>query len=132
MCGVSATDASPGDHGADCKSDYAVDGVLKMNRNSKPELVRTWCDSGTARVAEFRLTPGSTGDDHFHSVVDELCVCLEGMLNVSRRGYAVEILEPGKCVEIPAGEVHRISGTKYGICRCLIIQGIGTCDFVVV
>ena len=106
--------------------------ALKMNGNNQPELVRTWFDSGTVRVAEFRLTPGSTGDDHFHSAVDELCVCLEGMLNVTRQGCAVEILEPGKCVKIPAGEVHRLSGTTQGNCRCLVIQGTGTYDFVIV
>jgi quercetin dioxygenase-like cupin family protein len=103
-----------------------------MNEHKPPELVRTWFDTGTMRVAEFRLDPGASGEAHFHSSVDELCVCLDGGLSVSRRGGPVQTLKPGERIEIPAGEIHRLSCARDCGCRYLVIQGVGAYDFVLV
>jgi len=102
-----------------------------MNEHMPPELVRSWFDTGNVRVAEFLMAPGTAGEAHRHTCVDELCICLEGGLVVSRRGCAPQTLEPGERVEIPAGEIHRLSNTRDSESRYLVVQGVGRYDFIV-
>ena len=102
-----------------------------MNEHQPAERVATWIDTGTVRVAEFRLARGACGDVHLHSAVAEFCVCLEGELVVSRYGCAPQTLKPGEYVEIPAGVTHRLSGAQECESRYLVIQGVGAYDYVI-
>jgi quercetin dioxygenase-like cupin family protein len=108
-----------------------VAGDPGMNAHKPAELVRTWFDTGNLRVAEFRLEPGASGEAHWHTCVDELCICLEGGLIVRRRGCPPRALDPGQYVEVPAGEIHRVSAAAQCESRYLVVQGIGRYDFVV-
>jgi len=103
-----------------------------MNEHTPPEPARIWFDTGTLRVAEFRLAAGTAGTAHLHSAVTELCICLEGGVVVTRQGCPPLTLEPGQRIEIPAGQIHRLSGARDTACRYLVIQGIGVYDFIIV
>jgi quercetin dioxygenase-like cupin family protein len=103
-----------------------------MSEHKLPVLVRTWFGTPTLRVAEYRMEPGISGQEHFHSAVDELCVCLEGVLTVSRQGSSTQRLKPGERVLIPAGQIHRLYGAQECECRYLVIQGVGAYDFIAV
>ena len=82
------------------------------------------------RVAEFSLEANQVGQWHYHSAVAEYCYCLDGMVVIEQQGKQSLTLKPGEKVEIALGEVHRVCNPLAQQCRYLVIQGVGTYDFL--
>jgi mannose-6-phosphate isomerase-like protein (cupin superfamily) len=92
--------------------------------------VATLVNANGVRVAEFEIDPISDGTWHHHSQVSEHCYCLKGRIAVEFSGKPTVILEAGERCEIPAGVSHRLRNAENQVCRYLVIQGIGSYDFV--
>ncbi|MEE9423380.1 MAG: cupin domain-containing protein [Methylococcales bacterium] len=90
------------------------------------ELIST----AETRVAEFSLAANQAGEWHYHSAVVEYCYCLDGVIAVEQQGKQSLALKPGEKVEIVVGNVHRVCNVEAQPCRYLIIQGVGTYDFL--
>ena len=72
------------------------------------KLLGTLYNTGEVRVAEFSIDPCSVGSVHYHTTVNELCICLEGDMLVHQQNRASIRLSPGQRTTIPAGVVHTV------------------------
>src|SRR5688572_13593649 len=82
-------------------------------------------------VRRFILAPGDAIPWHRHSTTDDLCVLLSGTLCVQTREPGGEhLLRPGDTHHTTAGTPHRLSNISGEDCSFLLIQGVGTRDFV--
>ena len=70
------------------------------------KLVSTLYNTGEVRVAEFTIGPNSVGSVHMHTHVNELVICLEGLMLVHQQDLASVSLAPGQRTTIPAGTVQ--------------------------
>ena len=100
-----------------------------MNENPVTE-VATLINSNGVRVVEFALSPNANGVWHHHSEMLEHCYCLNGRLTIEIAGAKPAYLSPGNRYELPAGVKHRIRNEENHIASFLVIQGIGTYDFI--
>ncbi|MCW8087396.1 cupin domain-containing protein [Sabulicella glaciei] len=81
-------------------------------------------------VRRLTLAPGEEIPWHRHGATDDLCVLLEGTLNVElREPQEVLRLAPGGSHRTPPGRPHRLSNAGGADCTFLLIQGVGTRDF---
>ena len=96
-----------------------------------PKCVKTLIHTADARVAEFEMGPESGGEAHYHSLVCELCVCLQGRLQVETGGM-VHSLGPGDRLDLAAGVPHQVINPGKKSCRYLVIQYGGIYDFITV
>ena len=68
---------------------------------------------------------------HFHNEVTDSFVCLDGSMVVETRApRAMHELSPGQRCAVPPKTAHYVHGKNDGPCQFLIIQGVGTYDFV--
>jgi quercetin dioxygenase-like cupin family protein len=82
-------------------------------------------------VRRFVLAPGEAIPWHLHSTTDDLCVLLYGTLRVQTQEPDAEyVLTPGGSHHTVAGAPHRLSNVSGEDCSFLLIQGVGTRDFV--
>ncbi len=83
------------------------------------------------RVAVFTLAAGQCVPWHIHTQVSDTFFCLEGPMVVEHRGDLKSVeLAVGERHVVPPNTPHQVSGKDGGRCRFVIIQGIGTYDFV--
>jgi len=83
------------------------------------------------RVAEFALAPGEAQPWHHHSEITDIFYCLEGRIEVDCRDPArQQTLRPGEKGSMPVRTVHRVRNAGDGISRYLLIQGVGSYDFI--
>jgi quercetin dioxygenase-like cupin family protein len=83
------------------------------------------------RVQILTLAAGECVPWHYHSEVADTFVCLEGPMVVITRNPDIEHeLRPGEDYAVPARKAHKVMGKGGGACRFLIIQGVGTYDFL--
>ena len=94
------------------------------------KLLSTLYNTGEVRVAEFSIDPVSVGSVHYHTHVNELCVCLEGRMLVHQPGHASITLLPGQRTTIPVGVVHTVENPHPVPGKYLVVQGIGRYDLV--
>jgi mannose-6-phosphate isomerase-like protein (cupin superfamily) len=94
------------------------------------KLVSTLYNTGEVRVAEFTIGPNSVGSVHMHTHVNELVICLEGLMLVHQQDLASVSLAPGQRTTIPAGTVHTVENPDAEPCRYMVIQGPGKYDLV--
>ena len=81
-------------------------------------------------VREMVLENGSGTDWHYHSVVSDYFVCLNGVIRVeSRNPDEAVVLYPGRRVEISPHQVHRVINAHTDTSIYLLIQGVGLYDF---
>jgi quercetin dioxygenase-like cupin family protein len=90
------------------------------------ELIST----AETRVAEFSLEANQAGQWHYHSAVGEYCYCLDGVVVIEQQGRQALALQPGEKVKIAVGDIHRVCNLVAQSCRYLVIQGVGTYDFL--
>lgn len=87
-------------------------------------------------VKEFRLTPGEEVPWHLHTQMFDVFFCLEGRLDVdlaeveSGRSLEALVLNAGESAKVEAGMAHRPHNRGPGVCRFLIVQGVGTYDYI--
>lgn len=83
------------------------------------------------RVMHYVLAPGEAHSWHHHTEVTDHIWCLEGALTLEFRDPPrVERLLPGDSGIVPPGTVHRVANPGAGRGRYLLVQGIGTYDYV--
>lgn len=81
------------------------------------------------RVQILTLASGEEVPWHLHTNVADTFACLDGPMVVQAEGGDRE-LRTGEICTVPAGTPHRVTGKDGGRCRFLIVQGIGTYDYV--
>jgi len=88
-------------------------------------------ETSDLRVAEMILAPGQFIPWHRHSHVTDTFFCLEGDLQIEmpRVGNAIR-LTVGDSFVVPTPRAHRVSNVGKGLCRFVIVQGVGAYDFV--
>ena len=70
---------------------------------------------------------------HYHSVITDTFICLDGPMVISTRApSAVHNLKSGEIFSIPPDIAHRISGMEGSGCRFVIVQGTGAYDYFAV
>ena len=85
------------------------------------------------RVSILTLAAGEEVPWHRHSHIDDDFFCMEGPMQVETRAPRdTTILHLGETLKVSAGEPHRVSGLDGGACRFLLVQGIGSYDFILV
>ena len=88
-------------------------------------------ESPTLRVSVLTLAPGQCVPWHYHSEVTDTFFCLEGPMVVQTQGGRTKTeLAPGETCAVPSRKAHYVAGKDGGRCKFLIVQGMGTYDFV--
>ena len=83
------------------------------------------------RVSVLTLAAGQEVPWHYHSDITDSFVCLEGPMVVETRAPRHSYrLEPGQRCAVPPKTAHHVQGVDGGPCKFLIVQGVGTYDFV--
>lgn len=83
------------------------------------------------RVRELALSPGQCVPWHHHTRITDTFFCMEGpMLVTTRDPDARHVLHPGNTLAVGPGVPHRVTGVDDGACRFMIVQGVGTYDYV--
>ncbi len=102
----------------------------KANQMSKQQQI---LQSSDVRVRVLGLSPAETNPWHYHTVVDDIIVCLSGHIAVRLRLTAQSItLSPGQRTTVPAGTIHQVANLDDADSEYLLIQGVGTYDFITV
>jgi quercetin dioxygenase-like cupin family protein len=82
-------------------------------------------------VREYTLDPGEAIPWHHHSAVEDTYYGLEGVLLVETRNPdARHELRIGQSAKVTPPSAHHISNPGSARCRFLLVQGVGTYDFV--
>lgn len=83
------------------------------------------------RVVTFTLSEGQCVPWHIHTEITDKFFCLEGTLEVEHpKGMPSAELTVGQTYEVLAGTPHRAKGKDGGRVWFLIVQGVGTYNFV--
>jgi quercetin dioxygenase-like cupin family protein len=88
------------------------------------------------QVKEFTLGPGEEVPWHRHSQMFDIFYCLEGRLDIdlaeveSGEHLAGLSLKVSESAKVEAGTAHRPHNSGPGICRFLLVQGIGKYDYI--
>ncbi|MDH5750562.1 MAG: cupin domain-containing protein [Rhodospirillales bacterium] len=93
---------------------------------------RQWiAETPDVRVQILTLGEGQEIPWHYHSTVSDSFTCLDGPMVIAMHGDEPRReLQAGETYAVPAGTPHRVAGKDDGPCRFLVVQGIGTYDFV--
>jgi len=92
---------------------------------------RTVAEVPGLRVRELTLAPDQCVPWHSHTRISDTFFCMEGPMVVRTRAPDTEqVLRPGETTAVGPGVVHRVSGLDDGRCRFMIVQGVGTYDYV--
>ncbi|MEQ8807137.1 MAG: cupin domain-containing protein [Rhodospirillales bacterium] len=82
------------------------------------------------RVQIMELGPGECVPWHWHSVVDDTFVCMEGPMIVETRApRQTHELMPGDRLTVPVKTAHEVHGKDGAGCKFMLVQGIGEHDF---
>ena len=92
---------------------------------------RTVAETDDLVVKVFTLAAGQEIPWHYHSQVTDTFFCLEGKLSIETRApRAHHRLAVGETCAVPAKTAHRVTGEDGRRCRFLIVQGIGSYDYL--
>lgn len=87
-------------------------------------------------VKEFTLAEGERIPWHHHSQVSDVYYCIEGKLVVELRDVVSGVvqepirLQAGQSGRVDPGTAHQPRNGAGGLCRFLLIQGVGEYDFI--
>jgi mannose-6-phosphate isomerase-like protein (cupin superfamily) len=111
-----------------CYHDVTMNYETPHYRIRRRELL---AETKDLRVSILTLAAGEKIPWHHHSEVDDTFVCLDGPIRIEQRpGDGDVILNSGEKHTVPAARPHQVSGIGDSGCRFVIIQGIGSYDFV--
>lgn len=88
------------------------------------------------QVREFNLAADEEIPWHRHTQVFDVFYCLEGRLDIELADIASgERLQPltlnaGESARVEAGTAHRPHNRGPGVCRFLLVQGVGQYDYI--
>jgi quercetin dioxygenase-like cupin family protein len=83
------------------------------------------------RVQVLTLVAGQRVPWHYHSEVTDSFVCLEGPTVVETRPpHKIYQLKPGQRCVVGPNTAHTVHGIDDGPCKFMLIQGVGTYDFM--
>ncbi len=84
------------------------------------------------RVRLLALGPGQSVPWLLHSEIRDTFFCMDGPMKVATRDpEAVHTLAPGDMLAVDPGTAHEVTpATAGGSCRFMIVQGVGTYDYV--
>ena len=112
-------------------------GRVSLTRDAKPsphyrvKEVATVAGSADLRVRQFVLAPGEKIPWHYHSEIADRFFCLEGRIGIQTRAPRASVeLAPGDDFEVPPKTAHEVTNLGAGDCRFLIVQGVGSYDYV--
>ncbi|HEX4326419.1 MAG TPA: cupin domain-containing protein [Burkholderiales bacterium] len=98
---------------------------------------RKWLAEGSdVHVKEFTLAEGEEVPWHSHTQVFDIFYCIEGRLTIERvdvfSGARHDTLElaVGDSAKVEVGTAHRPFNPGPGRCRFVLIQGVGSYDFL--
>lgn len=92
------------------------------------ELVAEGAD---LRVQVLTLAAGQSVPWHYHSEITDSFVCLEGCTVVETRAPRnLYRLEPGQRCTVGPKTAHIVHGYDDGSCKFMVIQGVGTYDYM--
>ena len=87
-------------------------------------------------VKEFTLAPREVVPWHHHTQVSDVFYCVEGDLEIELKdvftGEARQALrlKVGDSAKVDPGTAHQPTNVGSGVCRFLLIQGVGEYDYV--
>lgn len=83
------------------------------------------------RIQVLTLAAGQCVPWHYHSEIADSFVCLEGQTVVETKAPSeTYLLEPGQRCTVGPNTTHTVHGKDDGPCKFMVIQGVGTYDFV--
>jgi len=94
---------------------------------------KRWMETADCCVTEFRVSPGQQSPWHFHTATSDLFYVLRGRLDIllAEPDETVQ-LHAGQSYQVPSGRVHQFVAGQAAGASYLLIQGVGTPDFVTV
>jgi Mannose-6-phosphate isomerase len=117
-------------------SNAPATGTEKQSANFAVSSRKIVAESADVQVKEFLLVPGEEVPWHHHSAVFDVFYCLAGSLTVQRMDvFSGErlpdlVLQVGDSAKVEPGTAHRPFNAEASPCRFLIVQGVGTYDFM--
>jgi mannose-6-phosphate isomerase-like protein (cupin superfamily) len=111
-------------------------GTEKQSSNFAVSSRKIVAESDDVQVKEFLLVPGEEVPWHHHTEVFDVFYCLAGTLTVERMDvFSGErlpnlVLQIGDSAKVEPGTAHRPFNDTGSQCRFLIVQGVGTYDFL--
>ena len=82
-------------------------------------------------VRVMPLEKNASTEWHYHTEVTDHFVCLNGLIKVEAKNPDKEVmLQPGQITEIKPLHVHRVENVNDHGSAYLLIQGVGTYDFI--
>jgi len=87
------------------------------------------------RVRLLALGPGQSVPWHLHTEIRDTFFCMDGPMKVATRDSGglrnMHMLGPGDMLAVDPGTAHEVTpGSPGGSCRFMIVQGVGTYDYV--
>ena len=83
------------------------------------------------RIQVLTLAAGQCVPWHYHSEISDSFVCLEGQTVIETKAPSDSVLlEPGQRHTVEPNTAHTVHGKDDGPCKFMIIQGVGTYDFM--
>jgi quercetin dioxygenase-like cupin family protein len=102
-----------------------------QNPHYTVEKVETVAATPELRAKRFTLAVGQEIPWHYHNAITDWFYCLEGTLRVETRAPRGErLMTAGGNCHVPARTAHRVSNAGGTRCEFLILQGVGTYDYV--
>ncbi len=91
------------------------------------EIIRT----ADTLVRVMELAEGTATEWHHHTEVADFFVCLTGEVSVETRSPdAARRLKPGEHWGVTPPQVHRVVNLHRGRSEYLLVQGVGSYDFI--
>src|SRR4051812_44203159 len=111
-------------------------GVEKQSANFAVSSRKMIAEGADVQVKEFLLVPGEEVPWHHHTAVFDVFYCLRGSLTVERMDvFSGErlpdlVLQVGDSAKVEPGTAHRPYNATASQCRFVLVQGVGTYDFM--
>jgi putative acetyltransferase len=91
----------------------------------------TLAEAPGLRVRLLALGPGQSVPWHLHTGITDTFFCMNGPMQVKTRSPdATHVLTAGKTLAVGPGTPHEVSPLGGSSCRFMIVQGVGTYDYV--
>ncbi len=108
--------------------------MRRRNHDDLPynvESVDVVAETLELRVSVLTLCSGQEVPWHYHTNVTDSFFCLSGTVHIEEGSQSRSVrLDPGESHRVVARTPHRVTGTHGAPCRFLIVQGVGSYDFV--
>ncbi len=89
-----------------------------------------WIAKGSdVGVQERTLGPGDVIPWHYHTLITDTTICIEGTVQIELLGPSERVLlTTGNSYAVPVNRPHKITAAGSRPCRFLLVQGVGRYD----